>query len=110
MPYRSLLAPGATSATDSKVRAAEPFAPGADSGTRFSMSALMVVLVLLEPTSTVGRTVRTTSSAAPVEAAMAALTRKVVSDRTAMPPCWLGKNPSLSKLIEYMPGGSCAIR
>ena len=99
-PYRSLFAPGATSATDSKVREAAPLPPGADSGTRLSISLSMVVLVLLEPTSTTGRWVTTTSSAAPTAGASAAFTRSVMSERRLMPPRVLGKNPSLSKLIE----------
>jgi hypothetical protein len=93
VPRLSALAPGASSATDSKEREAEPFPPGADTGTRRMTSEDSVVPVVLEPTSTLGRWTMRTSSAPD---ARAAFRRRVVSERMAMSLMPLGRYPSLS--------------
>jgi hypothetical protein len=87
----SALAPGATVATDSKEREAEPLPPGAETGTRLRISAFKLVALVLEPTSTVGRTLTTTSVASPWATANDGLSRNVTSARRAMPSCSLGK-------------------
>src|SRR6185503_364891 len=64
VPYVSLRAPGAASATDSKDRLAAPLPPGRDIGILRVNSDEMLVLVVLDPTSTVGaRAVTVTTSA-----------------------------------------------
>src|SRR5260370_41758810 len=64
VPYVSPCAPGATSATDSNDRFADPLLVGGAPGMRWVKFFSIVVTTMLEPTSTVGALASTRTSSA----------------------------------------------
>jgi hypothetical protein len=111
VPYVSERAPGAVSATDSNDRFAAPFPPGRETGTRLVKSDEMLVLAVLDPTSTVGGRA-TTVTVSPLSASgkSSALKRMVESARSMMPGRRKGLYASFSTRIVYVPIGKLGMR
>src|SRR4030095_7749031 len=110
-PYTSVLASGATVASESNDRFAPPRPPGRDSARLRWKSWVTVAPSGLEATSTAGAEPTTEMVSAPaVSGRISTLSRKVRSAGNSLPGRLEGRDLSLSNRRGYVPGGSCGMR